>query len=90
MSTTGKNPPTTLGTPSISNSPTTSVSAQAARHLTALMLDRIAVDASGLSDIDGPTGAYRVDLRRGPDYRQLQRRHKVDVSTNISNQPFFP
>ncbi|MBV6895120.1 hypothetical protein [Xanthomonas euvesicatoria] len=66
VSITGKNPPITLATPSISNSPKTSVSAQAAWHLTALMLDRIAVDASGLSDIDGPTGAYRVELRRGP------------------------
>ncbi|MBO9947803.1 MULTISPECIES: hypothetical protein [Xanthomonas] len=40
------------------------------------MLDRIAINASGLGDIEGPTGAHRVELHRGPDNRQMQRRNE--------------
>ncbi|WP_279585729.1 hypothetical protein [Xanthomonas campestris] len=40
------------------------------------MLDRISINASGLGDIEGSTGAHRVELHCGPDNRQLQRRNK--------------
>ncbi|MBO9758486.1 hypothetical protein [Xanthomonas phaseoli] len=46
------------------------------------MLDRIAINASGLGDIEGSTGAHRVELHCGPDNRQLQGGTRISVSSN--------